>query len=71
LHTGQCRDNGLFLPHTGQTFESARIFNINYIFTGGDEFMAGYKHPCRYCDKLIPADSNVCPVSKFKMKKEK
>lgn len=24
--------------------------------------MAGYKHPCRYCDKLIPADSNVCPI---------
>lgn len=24
--------------------------------------MAGYKHPCRYCDKLIPAESNVCPI---------
>ena len=24
--------------------------------------MAGYKHPCRYCDKLIPADANVCPL---------
>lgn len=24
--------------------------------------MAGYKHPCRYCDKLIPGDSNVCPI---------
>ncbi|MCG2725619.1 MAG: zinc ribbon domain-containing protein [Elusimicrobia bacterium] len=24
--------------------------------------MAGYKHPCRYCDKLIPPDSNVCPL---------
>jgi len=23
--------------------------------------MPGYKHPCRYCDKLIPPDSNVCP----------
>ena len=24
--------------------------------------MPGYMHPCRYCDKLIPPDSNVCPV---------
>jgi len=24
--------------------------------------MAGYKHFCRYCDKLIPGDSNVCPI---------
>lgn len=24
--------------------------------------MPGYKHPCRYCDKLIPAESNVCPL---------
>lgn len=24
--------------------------------------MPGYKHPCRYCDKLIPPDSNVCPM---------
>jgi len=23
--------------------------------------MAGYKHPCRYCDKLVPAEANVCP----------
>lgn len=23
--------------------------------------MAGYKHPCRYCDKLIPPESKVCP----------
>jgi RNA polymerase subunit RPABC4/transcription elongation factor Spt4 len=24
--------------------------------------MAGYKHPCRYCGKLIPPESNVCPI---------
>lgn len=24
--------------------------------------MPGYKHPCKYCDKLIPRDSNICPV---------
>ena len=24
--------------------------------------MPGYKHPCKYCDKLIPEDSNVCPL---------
>lgn len=23
--------------------------------------MAGYKQPCRYCDKLVPTDSNICP----------
>ncbi len=23
--------------------------------------MPGYKHPCRYCDQLIPSDANVCP----------
>ncbi|MCL5986789.1 MAG: zinc ribbon domain-containing protein [Actinobacteria bacterium] len=23
--------------------------------------MPGYKHPCRYCDKLIEPDTNVCP----------
>lgn len=23
--------------------------------------MATYKHPCIYCDKLIPGDSNTCP----------
>jgi len=24
--------------------------------------MAGYKRPCRYCDNLVPPESNVCPV---------
>ncbi|MGB9627987.1 MAG: double zinc ribbon domain-containing protein [Thermodesulfobacteriota bacterium] len=24
--------------------------------------MVGYKHPCRYCDGLIPPDSEVCPL---------
>jgi len=23
--------------------------------------MSGYKHPCRYCGKLVEADFNVCP----------
>jgi hypothetical protein len=23
--------------------------------------VVGYKHPCRYCEKLIPPDSSVCP----------
>jgi len=23
--------------------------------------MPGYKHPCRYCGKLIEAEANVCP----------
>ncbi|MFB3895664.1 MAG: zinc ribbon domain-containing protein [bacterium] len=23
--------------------------------------MPGYKHPCKYCDKLVPEDANVCP----------
>ncbi|MEK6692628.1 MAG: hypothetical protein AABY44_04290 [Nitrospirota bacterium] len=23
--------------------------------------MPGYKHPCRYCYKLVPPESNVCP----------
>jgi len=23
--------------------------------------MPGYKHPCRFCNQLVPADSNVCP----------
>ena len=23
--------------------------------------MSGYKQPCRYCDKLVPPDSNTCP----------
>ncbi|RLF38009.1 MAG: hypothetical protein DRN21_05750 [Thermoplasmata archaeon] len=24
--------------------------------------MPGYMHPCRYCNELIPPDSNVCPM---------
>lgn len=24
--------------------------------------MVGYKHPCRYCDALIPGESKVCPI---------
>ncbi|MFA5778583.1 MAG: zinc ribbon domain-containing protein [Elusimicrobiota bacterium] len=24
--------------------------------------MPGYKHPCRYCSGLTPAESNVCPL---------
>ena len=24
--------------------------------------MPGYMHPCRYCDRLIPPDSNTCPL---------
>ncbi|NLH39591.1 MAG: hypothetical protein GX445_05980 [Elusimicrobia bacterium] len=24
--------------------------------------MPGYKHPCRYCNKLIPSDSRICPL---------
>ncbi|HEX3049004.1 MAG TPA: zinc ribbon domain-containing protein [Bacillota bacterium] len=24
--------------------------------------MPGYQHPCRYCDQLIPPDSNTCPL---------
>ncbi len=24
--------------------------------------MAGYSHPCRYCDRMIPPDSDVCPL---------
>jgi len=24
--------------------------------------MAGFKHPCRYCDKLVPPDSETCPL---------
>jgi len=24
--------------------------------------MPGYKHPCRFCNALISADSNVCPA---------
>lgn len=27
----------------------------------GGSTMPGYKHPCRYCDKLLSADSHVCP----------
>jgi hypothetical protein len=23
--------------------------------------MAGYKHPCAYCGKLVPPDANICP----------
>ncbi len=23
--------------------------------------MPGYKHPCRYCGKLVEADFNICP----------
>ncbi|MCD1294612.1 hypothetical protein CUJ83_06310 [Methanocella sp. CWC-04] len=23
--------------------------------------MAGYKHPCVYCDKLVPPDARICP----------
>jgi RNA polymerase subunit RPABC4/transcription elongation factor Spt4 len=23
--------------------------------------LAGYKHPCMYCEKFIPPDSNLCP----------
>jgi hypothetical protein len=23
--------------------------------------MPGYKHPCRYCDKLVEEEANVCP----------
>ncbi|MGD0915355.1 MAG: zinc ribbon domain-containing protein [Thermodesulfobacteriota bacterium] len=23
--------------------------------------MVGYMHPCRYCSKLVPPESNVCP----------
>jgi len=28
---------------------------------GVTETIVGYKHPCRYCDKMIPPNSNVCP----------
>lgn len=24
--------------------------------------MPGYKHPCRYCNGLVEADDNVCPL---------
>lgn len=24
--------------------------------------MLGYKHPCKYCNQLIPPNSNVCPL---------
>lgn len=24
--------------------------------------MSGYKHPCRYCDQLVPPDANTCPI---------
>jgi len=24
--------------------------------------MAGYKHPCRYCGKLIPPEAKTCPL---------
>lgn len=24
--------------------------------------MVGYKHPCRYCDNLVPTDAQVCPM---------
>jgi len=24
--------------------------------------LIGYKHPCRYCDELIPPNSKVCPL---------
>ncbi len=24
--------------------------------------MVGYKHPCRYCDRLVPPNANVCPL---------
>jgi hypothetical protein len=24
--------------------------------------MAGFKHPCRYCDKLVPPDAQTCPL---------
>jgi len=24
--------------------------------------MPGYKHPCRYCNQLVPPDANVCPL---------
>ncbi len=24
--------------------------------------MPGYMHPCRYCNEIIPPDSNVCPI---------
>jgi predicted amidophosphoribosyltransferase len=33
-------------------------------YSGIDEanrVIIGYKHPCRYCGKLIPPNSNVCP----------
>jgi RNA polymerase subunit RPABC4/transcription elongation factor Spt4 len=23
--------------------------------------MPGYKHPCRYCEQLIPSEANICP----------
>jgi RNA polymerase subunit RPABC4/transcription elongation factor Spt4 len=23
--------------------------------------MVGYKHPCNYCDKLVPKDAKICP----------
>ncbi|MCX6695076.1 MAG: zinc ribbon domain-containing protein [Candidatus Altiarchaeota archaeon] len=29
---------------------------------GATESIVGYKHPCRYCDKMIPPNSNVCPL---------
>jgi hypothetical protein len=28
----------------------------------GGFFMPGYMQPCRYCEKLVPPDANVCPV---------
>jgi len=29
--------------------------------SAADKPTVGYKHPCRYCNGLIPPDSNICP----------
>jgi RNA polymerase subunit RPABC4/transcription elongation factor Spt4 len=31
------------------------LFNLSIV-------MLGYKHPCKYCNQLIPPNSNVCPL---------
>ena len=42
---------------------NVKRFNCCDVNMLGTEYsnMIGYKHPCRYCDKLIAAESNTCP----------
>jgi len=60
---------GIFIPGYLAFFDNKKSKKVEstkpaYVPTGtqeADKPTVGYKHPCKYCGKLIPPDSAACP----------